>query len=64
VCRVEAGLRNLPISPVDRGNESLPRPGIRGTVDGEGQVGQETTKVRMKGGDVTERGIEAAQEAR
>jgi hypothetical protein len=50
VCGIEAGLGYLPISPVDRGNEPLPRSGIRGAVDGEGQVGQETAKVGMEGG--------------
>jgi hypothetical protein len=54
VCRIEAGFGYLPISPINRGNEPLPRRGIRGAVDGEGQVGQEAAKVRMEGGTVTD----------
>jgi hypothetical protein len=54
VCRIEAGFGYLPISPINRGNEPLPRRGIRGAVAGEGQVGQEAAKVRMEGGTVTD----------
>jgi hypothetical protein len=54
----------LPIATVDRGNEPVPRSEIRSAVGGEGQVGQEAAQVGMDGGDIAERRIEAAEEAR